>query len=254
MGNLRYCWVLFSLFLLQPLFSSLRLISPTVFFDHEMLVYKVNMLGPQVGFQTIFFDGQTNKDGQVFQVGRGSTISTPFFKMMYPVEDREITFFSINDFLPVYYERWVSEGSWKDHWHFFFNEGENFQYQMQSRQNHLETVKITQPLYNYVTLIQILRNVDAAWYADRHKTFVLHYLFGEKIIEARFSVSRVQIDIDWKKHNFFEMKEEKGMGLIFRYSDDAVRVPYQLVLPAYTVAGFKSINIVATLDSRTFKD
>jgi len=236
-----------------PLFSSLRLLPNPIFFNGEKLVYRVNMLGMQVGYQTIFFDGQTNQNGITLQVGRGSTISTPFFKGLYPIDDKEATFFSNDSFLPVYYERWVSEGKWRDHWHFYFKEGVHYQYRMNSQNNTLKTVPIKALVYNYVTLIQILRNIDANWYIAHKKSFYLNYLFGEKLIRTRFSVSKITIDIDWKKKTFFEMKEEEGLGLILRYATEDTRVPYQLVLPAYSVPGFKSINIVATLDSRNIE-
>jgi len=211
----------------------------------EKMIFSVRVLGIFIGEQHVTLDYCTNYLGLKVIVGGGYLATTPFISTMYKIEDSEKTFFLPEGFIPLYYERWVNEGSWHDNMKFYFYPGQRTVLIAQKVNNYQkQAINYTGTLRNYFTLISCMRSVDYDYYISNKINVEIDYLFGTTLKKAVFkpSYSKVRYGIEgWI--DGIVLNEVGGIGMRFQLIRNQSRTPLRLIVPAFDVIGFKTISV-----------
>lgn len=214
----------------------------------EKMVLTIKVLGIYIGDQEIFIENITNYNGKILLVGRGHLSTTPFISSMYKVDDSEITYLLPENFIPIYYERWINEGKWHDNIKFnFFPEEQKVEYAQKVNNYDMKTLKYSGTLRNYFTLISCMRSIDYDYHISNKINIEIDYLFGTTVKKAKFKPSIKKIRYIGKDLEVIYLEEIKGIGMNFYISNDANRTPLRLIIPAFEVIGFKTISVYVEL-------
>ena len=243
--------ILFLLLLLsiQPLaFSDLQLLNRFPLKVGEKMTFSVKILGIYIGDQIANLDKISSYQGRKILVGAASLKTTDFISKLYTVDDHEVTFFTLERFIPLYYEKWVNEGNWHDHIQFYFNPGaKQMDYFAAQNNNQKVNLSFEESLRNYFTLIFSVRALDYQYYIDRNVPVEIDYLLGTSVKKSLFKVSRSKMRRNDKDIDIFFLQEQGGIGLNFKIQDNLERIPLELTIPAYKVIGYKTIDIYVEL-------
>jgi hypothetical protein len=239
------------IFLFNTGFAELKFFSDFPFKIGEKLICSISVLGVYIGDQEIFIEDLTNIDGQQVIVGYGRLSTTPFISSLYKVDDRERTYFLPKGFVPIYYERWINEGSWHDNIKFHFYPDSN-KVDIAQKVNNYENRPITYSnvLRNYFTLIVALRAVDYDYHIYHSLNVEIDYLFGTSLKKAIFKPTYKRILMNGEEISSIYLQEIGGIGINFYFKNDAERTPIRLVIPAFEVIGFKTISVYVELKEK----
>ncbi len=219
----------------------------------EKLVLSVSVLGVYIGDQEITIEDVTNYNGQKVIVGKGRLTTTPFISSLYKVDDREVSYVIPDGYVPIYYERWINEGSWHDNIKFNFYPDEHKTDCFQKYFNYeKKTLEYKGILRNYFTLIACMRGVDYDALIKDNENVEIDYLYGTTIKNAKFKPSYKKIRYHDKELESINLEEIGGVGMHFSILKDEFRTPISLIIPAFDVIGFKTISIYVEL--KEFKE
>ena len=236
------------LFLLNTAFSELHYLPFYPFRIGERMLLTINVLGVYIGDQVINVEDIVFTNGQRLVVGSGHLYTTPFISSLYKVDDTERTWFAPEHFVPVYYERWINEGNWKDHILFnFFPEQQKVVVAQKVNGYRKDTVNFKGILRNYFTLIATMRTVDYDYHILQNVPVEIDYLFGTAVKTAKFRPYFKTERINGKLLDVIYLEEIGGIGMHFYISRDENRTPIRLVIPAFEVIGFKTISVYVEL-------
>lgn len=214
----------------------------------EKLHFTIHVLGVYIGDQEIYLEELGETNGQRVVVGSGHLYTTPVISALYKVDDRERTWFIPENFVPIYYERWLNEGSWKDNVKFRFFPDRNKVIISQRvngwREDH---VAYSGVLRNYLTLIASMRSVDYDYHIFNGIPVEINYLFGTALKTARLKPKYIRQNFKGKGTDMISLEEIGGIGMHFYVSRDADRTPLRLVIPTFEVLGFKTISVEVEL-------
>lgn len=232
------------LFLLNTGFTQLKFLNTYPFKIGEEMTLSISVLGVYVGDQMIVIDDCTNYLGLKVLKGSGRLTTTPFISSMYKVDNREMTYFVPDGFIPFYYERWINEGSWHDNIIFRFYPGQRTVVISQKANNYdKKEVNYTGTLRNYFTLISCMRCVDYDYHISNNINVEIDYLFGTNLKKAVFKPFYSKIKYKDKMTDVIVLEEVGGIGMNFYIIKNPTRIPIRLVIPAFDVIGFKTISI-----------
>jgi hypothetical protein len=232
------------LFFINAGFAQLKFLNTFPFKIGEKMTLSISVLGVYVGDQKITIDEYTNYLGLKVLKGSGQLTTTPFISSMYKVDDREMTYFLPDGFIPYYYERWINEGSWHDNIIFRFYPGQRTVVISQKVNNYdKKEVNYTGTLRNYFTLISCMRSVDYDYHISNKINVEIDFLFGTNIKKAVFKPSYNKLKYKDKMVDTIVLEEVGGIGMNFYILNSPSRMPIRLVIPAFEVIGFKTISI-----------
>lgn len=249
---MRIGYIIAFLFLLNTAFSEMVFLPYYPFKIGERMLLTINVLGIYVGDQVINVEDLVFTNGKRVVVGSGHLYTTPFMSSFYKVDDLERTWFVPEDFVPLYYERWINEGNWKDNIRFnFFPEQQKVLIAQKVNNFRQDTVNFKGFLRNYFTLISAMRSVDYDYHILNNVNVEIDYLFGTAIKSAKFKPSFRTEKINNKVLDVIYLEEIGGIGMHFYISRDQFRTPIRLVIPAFEVIGFKTISVYVELKEFT---
>ena len=244
---------IFLLVISGNIFPNLKFISNLPFKAGEKLVLSISVLGVYIGDQEITIDDVTNYDGHRVIVGKGQLSTTPFISSIYKVDDREVSYVLPDDYIPVYYERWINEGTWHDNIRFnFYPDEHKVDYYQKYFNYDKKTIDFKGILRNYFTLIACMRSVDYDSLISNNENIEIDYLYGTSIKNAKFKPSFKKIRYKDKVVESIYIDEIGGIGMHFTILNDEFRTPIKLVIPAFEVIGFRTISI--NVELKEFKE
>lgn len=249
---MRILIVTLFLFVMNTAFSELVFLPYYPFKIGERMLLTINVLGIYVGDQVITVEDLVFTNGKRVVVGGGHLYTTPFMSTFYKVDDIERTWFIPENFVPLYYERWINEGNWKDNIRFNFEPREQKVMIAQKVNGYRQdTVNFKGFLRNYFTLISAMRSVDYDYHILNNVNVEIDYLFGTTIKSAKFKPSFRTEKINNSVQDVIYLEEIGGIGMHFYISRDQYRTPIRLVIPAFEVIGFKTISVYVELKEFT---
>jgi hypothetical protein len=246
--------LIFLLFFFSTAYSSgeLKFLPYYPFKIGEKMSLEIHVLGVYIGDQEITIEDVITYQGQRVITGRGHIFTTPVISALYKIDDSEITYFVAEDYVPVFYERWIDEGNWKDNIRFHFYPDEHKVDAAHKVYNYkVDTINYKGVLRNYFTLISCMRGVDYDYYIKNNQSVDISYLYGTAIKNARFKPSYKRINYKGNDLDTIFLAEIGGIGMNFYIQNDENRIPLRLIIPAFQVIGWKTISVYVELN--TFK-
>jgi len=249
--KLSILFLIFILVFVSQIFPSHRFITPYPMKIGERMSFKVRALGTYLGDQNVSIDKMMTFQGKQVVVGYAEIKSTSFVSRFYELNDRETTYFLPDSLNPVYNEKWIHEGNWKDHMVFTFSP-QRTQFHNQQGGNKIRRIPFNGTnLKNYYTLVMTLRAIDYEYYISKNEYIRINYLLGEKPMNAVLIPKYVTVRHNRKDYRAISIEEMKG-GLGFKATllDDPHRTPFKMTIPSYNTDGW-SIDFNAELSSFT---
>ncbi len=246
MKKILLCMSLILLFDLS--FADIKFLPDYPFKIGEKLKLTVSILGVYIGDQEVSIDGSTNYNGYNVYIGSEHLFTTPFISSLYKVDDSAISYIVPENYIPIYYERWINEGSWHDNIKFNFSlDGHKVEFAQKMYNYEKKTAEYEGILRNYFTLIFCMRGIDYNYHIKNKVNIDIAYLFGTNIKKASFKASYQKINFKGKDTDSIYLEEIGGVGINFYILNDENRTPIRLIIPAFEVIGFKTISVYAEL-------
>lgn len=231
---MKYAWIWLLWLLPLSLFSTEHFIQPLPMKLGEKMVFSVKVMGMYVGDQVITTDKVTEYNGKTVIEGWGTSQSK---RKVYYINDKELTYFDPVTLSPLYNERWVHQGDWKDRmWFYFYPERLQVDFKHNKGGGYLNKLRYQGRMNSFYTMIAYLRSLDYDWYISRGRTVDFSYLFGIHLKEARFQILPTTVKYQGQKTPAVLIKEIGGMGYQFTILLNADRVPYKLVIPGESLS------------------
>lgn len=230
----------------------LKFLSKYPFKIGEKMVFTIKVLGVYVGDQEISLTELTTTNGLRVMVGAGHMTTTPFISSMYKIDDREKSYIIPENFIPIHYERWINEGNWHDHLKFnFFPNRREVEIFQKTVNYDRKVLSYKTTLRNYFTLISSMRSVDYEYHIANNLTVDIDYVYGTTVRTAKFKCSYKKYNLNGQKVDTIYLQEIGGIGMDFYLMNDDNRTPISLIIPAFEVIGFRTINVYVELKEMT---
>lgn len=233
-----------------PAHAELRYLPSLPFGIGERLIYSVTALGIGLGDQIVVIEKRQNFQGVDVVVGRVTMTSAGFARTIYKLDDTEVTFFRPRGIVPVFYAKWINEGSWHDYMETYYYPGQPYVEVYSEYAGVRNRVPAPLGIKNIFTLIFSLRCLDYEYYIGGGRRIEMPYLLGDKVFDAVFEASYRREKINGKFYDTIWVSEIGGLKSQFFFGNAAERLPLKMIIPSYNASG-KSIDMEAELKEYT---
>ena len=229
------------------MYGEVRLLSPLPFKYGERLSLRVYILGFYVCNFYMRLDGKTNINGERYYIAQGRVMTQEDIRKLYDMDDRDMIIFDPNSILPVYNERFIKEGNWIDHVkQYFFIQEKRCEYYHQTRNYQRNELKSELPIMEYGTMLLYFRALDYNKIDPKEEVRV-SYKHGDKVYTTSFTYNRITVSYKGKKVPAIQVKETGGLGIYFTMLDDETRTPYEILIAALYIVGFRIVDLKVTI-------
>lgn len=230
--------------------SPLRYLPQLPFAIGERLVYSVRSMNMNVGDQIVTIEKQQTFQGMNVVVAKVVMTSSGLARAVYRLDDTEKTYFLPDGIVPVFYCKWVNEGSWHDYLEAYYFPGEPYVEVFSRNAGVRNRIAAPADVENVFTLIFSLRCLDYDYYIGGDKRIEVDYVMGDRLIHAVFKASYTTLKIGGVTKNVIYLEETGGLKAKFYFENAANRLPLKMIIPSYNASG-RTIEMIAELKDFT---